>query len=169
MVDKRRQDIAVALSPVEGGTRSGWPALLLQQGFPAEEDGCAIVTGVLGSFSAVERNAPWLTYWGIDTATGHPVGICGFKADADEKGVVEIGYFTFPNHEGCRVASNMAAGLLEIARRGAAVRVLAHTLPETNASVAVLLRLGFQRAGIVEDPEDGPVWVWSKIIEPQGH
>ena len=42
-------------------------------------------------------------------------------------------------------------------------RVLAHTLPEANASTAVLERLGFACEGLVTDPEDGPVWRWSRM------
>jgi RimJ/RimL family protein N-acetyltransferase len=45
-------------------------------------------------------------------------------------------------------------------------RVVAHTLPEGNASTAVLRRLGFVQAETVEDPEDGTVWRW--VLERPG-
>jgi RimJ/RimL family protein N-acetyltransferase len=41
--------------------------------------------------------------------------------------------------------------------------VIAHTLPEENASNRALRRNGFRLAGEVEDPEDGRVWRWEKL------
>jgi RimJ/RimL family protein N-acetyltransferase len=38
--------------------------------------------------------------------------------------------------------------------------VIAHTLPEENASARVLRKSGFEWVGDVVDPEDGPVWRW---------
>ena len=43
---------------------------------------------------------------------------------------------------------------------GAAAGVIAHTLPERNASCAVLNRNGFTLESEIIDPEDGPVWRW---------
>jgi RimJ/RimL family protein N-acetyltransferase len=55
----------------------------------------------------------------------------------------------------------MARKLVELARRSAAVRrVIAHTLPETNASTRVLEKVGMTFVGEVMDPEDGRVWRW---------
>lgn len=55
----------------------------------------------------------------------------------------------------------MAGQLLAIARAAApAVVVTAQTLPERNASTAVLEKLGFVLAGTISHPEDGPVWEW---------
>ena len=59
------------------------------------------------------------------------------------------------------IGRQMAAALVEIARREPSlVEVLAHTLPEVNASTRILEGLGFAHLGTVEDPEDGPVWRW---------
>jgi hypothetical protein len=40
--------------------------------------------------------------------------------------------------------------------------VVAHTLPEENASNRALRSGGFEFAGEVSDPEDGLVWRWEK-------
>jgi hypothetical protein len=40
--------------------------------------------------------------------------------------------------------------------------VRAHTLPERNASVRILEKLGFAHLGQIVDPEDGPVWRWER-------
>jgi RimJ/RimL family protein N-acetyltransferase len=55
----------------------------------------------------------------------------------------------------------MARLLNDLAWRQREVRIVrAHTLPEENASVSLLRRLGFAWFGTVDDPEDGPVWRW---------
>ena len=88
---------------------------------------------------------------------------CGFKSSPDANGTVDIAYFTFPNFEGRGVASAMATGLVECARGSIGVRrLLAHTLPEQNASTRILEKVGFLRTGGVVDPEDGPVWRWER-------
>jgi len=42
----------------------------------------------------------------------------------------------------------------------AVLRVIAHTLPETNASTRVLEKVGMNFVGEVIDPDDGRVWRW---------
>lgn len=37
-------------------------------------------------------------------------------------------------------------------------QIIAHTLPETNASTRVLKKVGMHFVGEVLDPEDGRVW-----------
>jgi RimJ/RimL family protein N-acetyltransferase len=43
--------------------------------------------------------------------------------------------------------------------------VIAHTLPENNASTHILDKIGFTFAGEIEHPEDGLIWRWVKIRE----
>ncbi len=88
------------------------------------------------------------------------VGVCSFKSSPQD-GAVEIAYFTFPEHEGRGVGAQMAATLVEIARREPGWReLMAHTQPQANPSTRILERLGLARAGTIEDPEDGAVWRW---------
>ena len=105
---------------------------------------------------------PWIAYLAREDVrgTGTFVGVCSFKSSPQD-GMVEIAYFTFPEHEGRGVGAQMAAALVEIARREPGWRELvAHTQPQANPSTRILERLGFARAGTIEDPEDGPVWRW---------
>ena len=104
--------------------------------------------------------APWVGYLAVDPATRIVVGTCAFKGPPDVRGEVEVAYFTFPTHEGQGYATAMARALCERAGIAGVQSVRAHTLPERNASVRVLEKLGFRWDGDVQDPEDGPVWRW---------
>lgn len=75
----------------------------------------------------------------------------------------EIAYFSFPGHEGRGIARQMVEALMREKRRTARAEVfIAHTLPREGPSTAMLRRLGFERLGSVEHPEDGRVWKWRK-------
>lgn len=101
---------------------------------------------------------PWCGY--IGWREGQPLGFGGFVGQPDDSRVIEIGYLTFPAHEGQGVASAVAAGLVAIARAEGMAAVIAHTLPAENASSSVLRRNGFVRDGEAHDPDEGPVWRW---------
>jgi RimJ/RimL family protein N-acetyltransferase len=119
------------------------------------------VAQTLALQAKVPREAPWLGYLAVDAAAGEVVGTCAFKAAPDGDGRVEIAYFTFPEFEGRGYASAMARALVRLAgESGAAPQVIAHTLPERNASTRVLEKCGFALLGEVHDPEDGRVWRW---------
>ena len=105
--------------------------------------------------------APWGGYLAVDPVSRIVVGTCAFKGPPDVRGEVEVAYFTFPTHEGQGYATAMARALCDRAASSVDVqRVRAHTLPERNASVRVLEKLGFRWDGDFQDPEDGPVWRW---------
>jgi ribosomal-protein-alanine N-acetyltransferase len=79
---------------------------------------------------------------------------------------VEIAYGLAPAYQGRGYATEAAQEL--VARTfasGLVRRVIAHTLPEQNASTRVLSRCGFARVGELIDPEDGLVWRWEKHQE----
>jgi len=114
------------------------------------------------AFSALYVRAgfvpPWIGY--VPVREGVPVGVCGFKGPP-AGGRVEISYHTFPGFEGRGVATAMARRLIELAvAREPAILVTARTLPRKSASTSILRKLGFLLQGIVEDPEEGPVWEW---------
>jgi RimJ/RimL family protein N-acetyltransferase len=89
------------------------------------------------------------------------VGISAFKGNPNEAGEVEISYGTVPGFEGRGYATGIARRLVEIAFGSPAIRrVVAHTLPEKNASGRVLQKVGLVNVGEVMDPEDGKVWRW---------
>lgn len=112
----------------------------------------------MAALAAQEQVPPWCGY--IGWRDGLPLGFGGFKGSPDASATVEIGYLTFPVNEGQGVASAVAAELVAIARSEGVFAVIAHTLPQENASTAVLRRNGFSRAGEAEDPDEGTVWRW---------
>jgi RimJ/RimL family protein N-acetyltransferase len=108
---------------------------------------------------------PWVGY--LAEKDGRVVGTCAFKSPP-QGGRVEIAYFTFPEHEGKGVATRMARRLVQIARDAdQAVAVFAQTLPQENASTAVLRKLGFTRTGTAHDDEAGEVWEWTMTVTNQ--
>ena len=108
----------------------------------------------------------WSGYFAVDESTREVIGSCAFKAPPTDEGVVEIAYFTYPGFEGRGYATEMARKLVALATRSTAVRqVIAHTLPETNASTRVLQKVGMSLVGEVSDPEDGRVWRWQVMKE----
>ena len=91
------------------------------------------------------------------------VGQCGFKKPPTPEGSVEIAYGIAAEYQGKGYATEAAEALVIFAFADPNVRVvLAHTLPEANASTRVLTKCGFQFTGEVIDPEDGRVWRWER-------
>jgi [ribosomal protein S5]-alanine N-acetyltransferase len=96
-----------------------------------------------------------------DAVSAQVIGGCGFKGGPDAHGDVEIAYGTFAPYEGLGYAKAMARALIRRAAASGAPNIIAHTLPELGASVAVLRGIGFRNVGtVISDPEDGPVWRW---------
>ena len=95
----------------------------------------------------------WDGYFVVDEASREVVGSCAFKAPPTDEGTVEIAYFTYPGFEGRGYATGMAKKLIELASCSTAVRqVVAHTLPEENASTSVLERVGMSFMGGGDGP-----------------
>jgi RimJ/RimL family protein N-acetyltransferase len=89
------------------------------------------------------------------------VGWGGFKG-APQDGVVEIGYGIGPSRRERGLATAAARALVDEAFAEAGVTaVIAHTLPEPNASTRVLQKAGFAFAG---DASEGGerVWRWCR-------
>jgi RimJ/RimL family protein N-acetyltransferase len=105
---------------------------------------------------------PWLHGFAIQRKDDSaPIGMGGFKGPPDGEGAVEIAYGIDPHCRGQGYATEAAGALVEWARQDSRVRIIrAHTLPAQNASTRVLEKCGFEFAGEVDDPQDGPVWRW---------
>src|ERR1051325_108013 len=76
------------------------------------------------------------------------VGAAGYFGPPDAEGTVEIGYSVLPEWQRRGYASEIVQVLVEHAFTFARVeRVIAHTTEANPASIAVLLRCGFEAAG----------------------
>lgn len=103
----------------------------------------------------------WWTYLFIHARERVLVGSGGFKGRADDAGVVEIGYEIAPPYRGRGFATEAAQGLAVYAfSHDHVLAVDAHTLPEKNASVRVLAKVGMKFQGAVADPDFGEIWHW---------
>jgi [ribosomal protein S5]-alanine N-acetyltransferase len=101
---------------------------------------------------------PWVGYLALNDNTY--VGMCAFKSPPNSNRV-EIAVQTFPEYEGRGIGTQMARQLIMLARQAQpAVIIAAQTLPEKNASTAVLEKSGFELVGELELPDDGVVWEW---------
>lgn len=104
----------------------------------------------------------WWTYLIIHTADNVLIGLGGFRGEADEHGMVEIGYSIASGYRRRGLATEAARAMVDYAFSHPHVeRVDAHTLPEKNGSVRVLEKIGMKYAGAVNDPDDGEVWHWT--------
>jgi ribosomal-protein-alanine N-acetyltransferase len=104
----------------------------------------------------------WWTYLFIHTPDQTLIGLGGYKGEPNEDGVVEIGYEIAPAYRRRGLAMEAARGMIDHAFAHDHIKaVLAHTLPEQNASTRVLEKLGMKQTGTVNDPEDGEIWRWS--------
>ena len=117
-----------------------------------------VLAGTLEYYKVIGFNLPWVSY--LAKSEGEYVGCCSFKGrPANNK--VEIAYFTFPPFEGRGVATEMCRQLTVLAlMQETNIIVTARTLPEENASTAVLKKNGYTLSGTVNDPDDGEVFEW---------
>ena len=109
-----------------------------------------VARSVCEATAAAYRNTgfvrPWIGYFGY--LDGQVVGTCAFKT-TPQAGRVEIAYFTFPGHEGKGIATRMARQLVQLAQgTDNGIGIMAQTLPQENASTAILRKLGFRRIGM---------------------
>jgi RimJ/RimL family protein N-acetyltransferase len=108
--------------------------------------------------------SPWGTHLFFDD-DGALVGIGGWKGSPEE-GVAELGYAVAPSRQRRGIATAVVRELVGRGRRAELRTVLAHTLPEENASTTVLKRCGFTRTAELIDPDEGQVWRWELQIRP---
>ena len=111
-------------------------------------------------YKIIGYNEPWISYYLKDA--DNIVGICSFKGKPDDCNRVEIAYGTFEPYQGKGYGSKMCALLLQIASTHANISVFAQTLPEVNASTAILTKNGFRHIGNAIDFEVGEVWEWNR-------
>ena len=104
----------------------------------------------------------WWSWLPLLKAENRLIGNGGYKGPPQD-GMVEIGYEVALAYRQQGFATEIALALVAYAFTHADVHtVIAHTLPEENASVRVLRRCGFTFAEEVMDPEDGLIWKLKK-------
>ncbi len=114
--------------------------------------------------STLERGTapPWCGYL-AQTIDKEVIGTCAFRGPPDERGEVELAWFTFPHYEGRGHGTRMARLLVELAEgTGEPVVLVAHTLPERSASTRICEHAGFTCEGEVQHPDEGPLWRWRR-------
>ena len=112
----------------------------------------------LAYYRSIGYHEPWISYY-LQAAT-EIVGICSFKGKPSKDNGVEIAYWTFEPYQGQGYGSMMCALLLEIAQAKGGITIFAQTMPEINASTAILTKNGFQHTGSAIDSDTGEVWEW---------
>jgi RimJ/RimL family protein N-acetyltransferase len=111
--------------------------------------------------NAVTRDPWWDGYGIVLKAENMVIGACGFKGAPGSDGAVEIAYGLASTYRCKGYATEAAKALVKHAFSHTEISlVLAHTMPEPNASTKVLQKCGFRHLGEVMDPEDGRVWRW---------
>ncbi len=104
----------------------------------------------------------WWMYLFIHVKDSVLIGPGGYKGEANEMGMVEIGYAIIPAYRGRGLAQEAAQGLIDYAFSHSHIRMVdAHTLAEKNASARVLEKVGMKNVGAIHDPDDGEIWHWS--------
>ena len=105
--------------------------------------------------------ADWRGCFFIHPQEGVLVGSGGFKGPPDDSGTIEIGYEIASEYWNRGFATEAAQGMVDYAFSHEEVKaVIAHTLPEVNASNRVLQKVGMRFIASVDDPEEGQVWRW---------
>jgi RimJ/RimL family protein N-acetyltransferase len=96
---------------------------------------------------------------------GEVVGLCGFKAPPSPDGEIEVGYGVAASRRRRGHASAAIGAIIEVARDDPALRsIVAMTAISNVASHRVLENNGFERVGTCDDPQDGEVYLWRKLL-----
>lgn len=91
---------------------------------------------------------------------GEVVGLISLLRPICEERMAEIGYGVAPSREGRGFASRAVASLLDALRLDGVAVVTAENSTANPASRRVLEHNRFDRVGVRDDPEDGPVDMW---------
>jgi RimJ/RimL family protein N-acetyltransferase len=124
----------------------------------------AFPEAILVSFDKIKSDpslAEWFFHFIIHRADNKLIGTGGYKGHPSPEGMVEIGYEIISPYRGKGYATEAAAAFIQHAFSFANIqKVVAHTLPDYNASVSVLRKTGMQFVQKENHPEEGEVWLW---------
>jgi [ribosomal protein S5]-alanine N-acetyltransferase len=108
-----------------------------------------------------KEESNWWGYFPIHKQDNKLIGNGGYKGPPTPDGTVEFGYEITPDYRNRGFATEFAKGLIENAFKDNRVKLLiAHTLGHENPSTNVLRKCGFEKAGEMNDPDDGLIWRW---------
>jgi [ribosomal protein S5]-alanine N-acetyltransferase len=114
------------------------------------------------ALAAAPENSAWGARFFVSDEPPELIGWGGFKGPP-EAGVVEIGYEVAEGRRGRGLATAAARAMVaEAFADEQVIRVIAHTLPQRNASNRVLHKVGFSFDR--EDREDGEL-VWRYALD----
>lgn len=147
-----RKDLAAASAAV-GVALPAW--------FPENE---FLWTLRYGQVTGEPDHAPWLTRVVVDAATAEAVGLAGFHGPPDERGMVEVGYETSPEHRRKGYARAAVLGLIALAEAGGATVVRAAVAPDNGPSLGLIAGLGFVQVGEQVDEVDGLELVFERQL-----
>ena len=152
-------DAPILRAVVEGrDALAGHLSVTVPEGWPAFPEAYAHALDVVVGDPGIIR---WWTHLFVERSSSIVVGSGGYTGRPSAEGVVEIGYEIAPALRGRGLGSEAARGLIDHAFSEPSVRsVIAHTLPEENASTRVLEKIGLARVEDVEDREEGTLWRW---------
>lgn len=109
-------------------------------------------------FKRVGYFPPWIGYFAKQNQKF--IGAAAFKGKPKDN-KVEIAYGTFPGFEGRGMGTEICRQLVMLAlKTDPGLIITARTLPQENASTAILKKNGFTLVGTIWDEEDGNVWEW---------
>jgi RimJ/RimL family protein N-acetyltransferase len=118
----------------------------------------SVVEDTLNYYKTIGFVEPWISY--LAKQEDRFIGICSFKGKPVNN-KVEIAYFTFPLYEGNGYAKEMCGKLIDIAlKKDKNITIIAHTLPEENASTNILTKNNFVFIGQINDKDDGDIFEW---------
>jgi RimJ/RimL family protein N-acetyltransferase len=124
--------------------------VVLPPDWPPEHHDADTLRFFRGALSEAGAAGWWLHYVvASDGTTSVLVASVGYKGPP-LNGVVEIGYSVVPSWQRRGIATTASQALIESAWRRGAQTVLAHTLPDGEASIGVLRKLGFAPAVAAE-------------------
>jgi aromatic-L-amino-acid decarboxylase len=136
-------------------------------------DGWPVSPEVQPLFRDMLRSNPaasdWVGYVAVLRSERTVIGDIGFLGPPDDAGSVEIGYSVVAGRRGRGYAAEMIGILVRWALRDERVRrIKAHTDPENGASMKVLEKNGFQRAGTSAflDQGDKIGWILERSDAP---
>lgn len=114
--------------------------------------------------AVVSAPSAWGGYFFVDGHAGSLIGNGGFYGPPDDAGEVEFGYEIAPEFRNRGYATEAVRGFIEFAFADPRVRSLrAHTLAQTNASNAVLVKAGLVLDAELPNEELGKLWRWRRV------